>query len=64
METYSICSIMDINVMEYVDNGERVLSTECIFCLTCTTVCPEKILDSTFKMDIGGKEQIRRIEIE
>ncbi|WP_205749432.1 4Fe-4S binding protein [Desulfopila sp. IMCC35008] len=54
---------MDINIMEYVKNGERVLSTECIYCLTCTTVCPETILDDTFKMDIGGKEHIRRIEI-
>jgi polyferredoxin len=53
---------MDINVMEYVMTGERVLSTECIFCLTCTTVCPEAILDDTFKMDIGGNERIRRID--
>jgi polyferredoxin len=51
---------MDINIMEYTNNGERVLSTECIFCLTCTTVCPEGILDGTFKMDIGGKEHIQR----
>jgi polyferredoxin len=51
---------MDINIMEYVINGERVLSTECIFCLTCTTVCPVGILDDTFRMDIGGKEYIQR----
>ena len=51
---------MDINIMAYVNNGERVLSTECISCLTCTTVCPEGILDDTFKMDIGGKERIQR----
>ncbi|MDY6791898.1 MAG: 4Fe-4S dicluster domain-containing protein [Thermodesulfobacteriota bacterium] len=51
---------MDINIMTYVNNGERVLSTECIFCLTCTTVCPEGILDDTFKIDFGGKEYIRR----
>ena len=51
---------MDINIMEYVSNGERVLSTECIFCLTCTTVCPEGILDDTFRMDVGGKEHIQR----
>jgi ferredoxin len=51
---------MDINIMEYVNSGERVLSTECIFCLTCTTVCPEQILNDTFKMDIGGKEIIKR----
>jgi polyferredoxin len=51
---------MDINIMEYVNNDERVLSTECIFCLTCTTVCPEGILEDTFKIDIGGKEHIQR----
>ena len=51
---------MDINIMEYVSNGQRVLSTECIFCLTCTTVCPEGILDDTFRADIGGKELIQR----
>lgn len=51
---------MDINIMEYVKNGQRVLSTECIFCLTCTTVCPEGILRSTFKMDMGGKEILKR----
>ena len=50
---------MDINIMEYVNNGERVLSTECIFCLTCKTVCPEGILDDTLRMDIGGKELIQ-----
>jgi len=51
---------MDINIMEYINNGERVLSTECIFCLTCTTVCPDGILNDTFRMDIGGKEYIQR----
>ena len=51
---------MDISIMKFVNNGERVLSTECIFCLTCTTVCPEGILEDTFKMDIGGKEYIQR----
>ncbi len=53
---------MDINIMEYVNNGERVLSNECIFCLTCTTVCPDGILESTFRMDIGGKEHLQRNE--
>ena len=37
-----------------------VLSTECIFCLTYTIVCPEGILEDTFKIDIGGKENIQR----
>lgn len=51
---------MDIDVMGYVKNGERVLSTECTFCHTCTTVCPQGILDGTMKFDIGGKERLRR----
>lgn len=51
---------MNINIPEYVKNGQRVLSTECIVCLTCTTVCPEGVLRSTFKMDIGGKELLIR----
>ena len=51
---------MDINIREYVNHGERVLSTECISCLTCTTVCPAGTLVYTFKMDIGGKEHIQR----
>ena len=54
---------MNINIMEYVKNSERVLSTECIFCLTCTTICPEGILDDTFKVDIGGKEYIQRSKL-
>jgi polyferredoxin len=51
---------MDINILEYVNSDERVLSTECVFCLTCTTACPEKVLHDTFKFDIGGKEYLRR----
>ena len=51
---------MDINVMEYVKNGKRVLSTECIFCLTCISFCPEKILKESINMDVGGQEIICR----
>jgi ferredoxin-type protein NapH len=51
---------MNINIMEYIDKGQRVLSTECIFCQTCTTVCPAGVLRGTFKMDIGGKEILVR----
>jgi len=51
---------MDIDIMKYVNSGKRVLSTECIFCLTCTTVCPDGILDDTFRMDIGGIEYLNR----
>lgn len=51
---------MDINISDYIKNGERVLSTECIFCQTCTTVCPENNLSLTGKWDLGGKEILRR----
>jgi polyferredoxin len=51
---------MDITISQYVKNGTRVLSTECIFCLTCTTACPENILRDTVKLDIGGKEYVHR----
>jgi ferredoxin-type protein NapH len=51
---------MDIDIPKYVKSGKRVLSTECIFCQTCTTICPEKILSATFKADLGGKEFLRR----
>ena len=51
---------MDINIPEYLKNGTRVLSTECIICQTCITVCPENNLSMTFKWDIVGKEYLRR----
>lgn len=51
---------MDIDVKNYIKKGQRVLSTECILCLTCTTVCPENILESSFKLDLGGSELIKR----
>ena len=51
---------MDINIPEYIKAGGRVLSTECILCQTCSTVCPEKNISMTSKWDIGGKEILRR----
>lgn len=51
---------MDIDVMAYVKNGDRVLSTECIGCHTCTNNCPKGILRQTFGFDIGGTERVRR----
>jgi len=51
---------MDINIPEYIKAGGRVLSTECILCQTCSTVCPENNISMTSKWDIGGKEILRR----
>lgn len=51
---------MDINIPEYIQQGGRVLSTECILCQTCTTVCPQKNISMTAKWDWGGKDLLRR----
>jgi polyferredoxin len=50
---------MDIRVMDYVVNEERVLSTECTVCQTCITVCPTDALKLGFGFDLGGKELLR-----
>jgi polyferredoxin len=50
---------MDIEVMRYVNEGKRVLSTECILCLTCTSVCPKEVLGVTMGLDLPGVEYLR-----
>ena len=62
--TCSTVCPMDIDVMEYISNYERVQSTECILCQTCTTACPVNILESSFKLDFGNKELLQRVEDE
>jgi polyferredoxin len=50
---------MDIRITEYLQRGERVLSTECILCQACISVCPEQALELSFGLDVGGKELLR-----
>jgi len=50
---------MDIRIPEYIQNGQRVLSTECIFCLECTNVCPKGALEATFGLDAGNRELLK-----
>jgi ferredoxin-type protein NapH len=50
---------MDIQILDYIKNGERVLSTECTVCQTCITVCPTDALKLSFGFDLGGKELLR-----
>ncbi len=50
---------MDIRIPEYIKAGQRVLSTECIFCNTCINVCPTMALSSSFEFDVGGKELLK-----
>jgi len=50
---------MDIRISEYIKGGQRVLSTECSLCQTCTTVCARDALKLSFGFDLGGKELLR-----
>ena len=50
---------MDIQLLDYIRNGQRVLSTECMLCQTCITVCAEDALKVSFGLDWGGKERLR-----
>jgi polyferredoxin len=50
---------MDIRINEYVQQNRRVLSTECIVCQTCITVCPQNTLKLSAGFDLGGKELLR-----
>lgn len=44
---------MDIRIADYVARGERVLSSECILCQACISVCPEQALSLSFGLDRG-----------
>jgi len=35
---------MDIDVKKYIENGQKVTSTECVFCRNCINVCPVKAI--------------------
>lgn len=52
---------MDIRIPEYIKNGQRVLSTECIFCLECVNICAKGVLDATFGLDVGNRELLNVI---
>ena len=47
---------MDIMIPNYIIKGQRVLSTECIFCQTCVNVCPHQTLTVSLGVDMGGKD--------
>jgi len=54
---------MDIRIADYLQRGERVLSTECILCQACISVCPEQALELSFGLDLGGKERLRETKL-
>jgi ferredoxin-type protein NapH len=53
---------MDIRIPEYINRGQRVLSTECSLCQTCITVCARDALKLSFSFDLGGKDILRERE--
>jgi ferredoxin-type protein NapH len=50
---------MDIRIPEYIQDEQRVLSTECSLCQTCITVCAKDALKLSFGFDLGGKDYLR-----
>ncbi len=53
---------MDIRITDYIKNGPRVLSTECILCSECINVCVPKALKATWGFDCGTKELLNMRE--
>jgi ferredoxin len=43
----------------HIARGERVLSSECILCQACLSVCPEQALTLSFGFDAGALELLR-----
>lgn len=50
---------MDVRILDYLRHGDRVLSTECMLCQTCITVCARDALKVSFGLDRGGEELLR-----
>ena len=49
---------MDIKLLEYKNNNQRILSTECIWCDTCIYECPKNAVSSTIGFDAGFKDRL------
>jgi polyferredoxin len=45
---------MNIRIPDYILAGKRVLSTECVMCLTCINTCPTGALKASLGFDISG----------
>lgn len=41
---------MQVPLLYYKNRGERILSTECIFCLHCVNICPKNAIRSGFRL--------------
>ncbi len=45
---------MDIPVSQYIQNGQRILSDQCIMCQQCVNVCAKNALSLTLGLDGGS----------
>lgn len=50
--------LMDIKLLAYKDEGQRVLSSECIQCQVCRNTCPKEAISLTFGLDCSMKEKL------
>jgi len=46
---------MNIRITDYILNGQRVLSNECVICLTCINSCPTSALKASLGFDLVKK---------
>ncbi|MFC1904581.1 4Fe-4S binding protein [Chloroflexota bacterium] len=53
---------MDIRIIDYIKNGKRVLSTECILCFVCENVCVPGALKANLGFDCGKQELLNMRE--
>jgi len=50
--------LMDIKLLDYARQGQRVLSSECILCNSCIYICPTNAITTTYRLDLGVREHI------
>lgn len=50
--------LMDIRLLDYARQNQRVLSSECVLCSTCVNICPTEAISTTKRFDAGWKEYI------
>jgi ferredoxin-type protein NapH len=55
---------MDIKIIQYTQNKQRVSNTECIICQTCISTCPKKVLGLSFGFDFSKGDYLNRINQE
>jgi len=50
----------NIDIPRYIEQGTRVKSSECVMCMKCISVCPEKALCSSIGFDVVTRDYLIR----